>query len=64
MKGSKYMDLITAKKIKKEYTYWKWQINANETFTEEMTIFTLTGKNVTYALAALESGHLAHIYYG
>ena len=58
------MDLITAKKIKKEYTYWKWQINANETFTEEMTIFTLTGKNVTYALAALESGHLAHIYYG
>ena len=58
------MDLITAKKIKKEYTYWKWQINANETFTEEMTIFTLTGKNVTYALAALESGHLAHIHYG
>jgi len=58
------MSLITAKKIKKEYTYWKWQINANETFTEEMTIFTLTGKNVTYALAALESGHLAHIYYG
>lgn len=64
MKGSKYMDLITAKKLKKEYTYWKWQINANETFTEEMTIFTITGKNVTYALAALESGHLAHIYYG
>ena len=58
------MSLITAKKIRKEYTYWKWQINANETFTEEMTLFTLTGKGVTYAFAALESGHLAHIYYG
>ena len=58
------MSLITAKKIKKEYTYWKWQINANETFTEEMTLFTLTGNGVTYAFAALESGHLAHIYYG
>jgi len=36
------MSLITAKKIKKDITYWKWQINAHETFTEEMTIFTLT----------------------
>ena len=58
------MNLITAKKIKKEITYYKWQINANETFTEEMTLFTLTGKGVTYALAALESGHLAHVYFG
>ncbi|MGN1106552.1 MAG: glycoside hydrolase family 36 N-terminal domain-containing protein, partial [Huintestinicola sp.] len=58
------MSLITAKKIKKEITYFKWQINGNETFTEEMTLFTLTGKGVTYAFAALESGHLAHIYYG
>ncbi|MBQ7782495.1 MAG: alpha-galactosidase, partial [Oscillospiraceae bacterium] len=29
-----------------------------------MTMFTLTGKGVTYAFAALESGHLAHVYYG
>ncbi|MBP1542641.1 MAG: alpha-galactosidase, partial [Oscillospiraceae bacterium] len=29
-----------------------------------MTMFTLSGKNVTYALAALESGHLAHVYFG
>ena len=58
------MSLISAKKIKKNYTYFKWQTNSNETFTEEMTMFTLTGKGVTYAFAALESGHLAHVYYG
>ncbi len=58
------MSLITAKKISKEYTYYKWQTNSNESFTEEMTMFTLTGKGVTYAFAALESGHLAHVYYG
>jgi len=64
LKGRIEMSLITAKKIKKDITYWKWQINAHETFTEEMTIFTLTGKGVTYAFAALESGQLAHVYYG
>ncbi len=56
--------LITAKTIKKEYSQWKWQTNSNEIFTEEMTLFTLTSKGVTYALSALESGHLAHVYYG
>ena len=64
MKGRKTMSLITAKKIKNELTHEKWQTTANETFTEEMPLFTLTGKGVTYALAALESGHLAHVYFG
>ena len=58
------MNLITAKKIRKEYSQYRWQTNSNEIFTEEMTMFTLTGKGVTYAFAALESGHLAHVYYG
>lgn len=58
------MNLITAKKIRKEYSRYRWQTNSNEIFTEEMTMFTLTGKGVTYAFAALESGHLAHVYYG
>ena len=58
------MDLITAKKIRKEYSQYRWQTNSNEIFTEKMTMFTLTGKGVTYAFAALESGHLAHVYYG
>jgi len=58
------MNLITAKKLKKEYSQYRWQTNSNEIFTEEMTLFTLTGKDVTYSLAALESGHLAHVYYG
>lgn len=58
------MNLITAKKIIKEYSQYRWQTNSNEVFTEEMTLFTLTGKGVTYALAALESGHLAHVYFG
>lgn len=38
------MSLITAKKIKKDYTYYKWQTNSNENYSEEMTMFTLTGK--------------------
>ncbi len=58
------MELIKAKKIVKEYSQYRWQTNSNEIFTEEMTMFTLTGKGVTYALAALESGHLAHVYFG
>ena len=58
------MNLISAKKIRKEYSQYRWQTNSNEIFTEEMTMFTLTGKGVTYAFAALESGHLAHVYYG
>ncbi|MCM1523954.1 MAG: alpha-galactosidase [Ruminococcus sp.] len=58
------MNLITAKKLKKEYSQYRWQTNSVESFTEEMTLFTLTGKGVTYALAALESGHLAHVYFG
>lgn len=58
------MDLITAKKITKEYVKWDWQAGKNVPFTEEMTIFTLTSPGMTYSLAALESGHLAHIYFG
>ena len=53
-----------SKKIKKDHTYYKWQTNSNENFSEEMTMFTLTGKGVTYAFAALESGYIAHVYYG
>ncbi|MGN0665580.1 MAG: alpha-galactosidase [Huintestinicola sp.] len=41
-----------------------WQTNSNVPFTEEMTLFTLSGKGVTYALAALHSGHLAHVFFG
>ena len=29
-----------------------------------MKLFTLNAKDTTYALAALESGHIAHVYYG
>ena len=56
--------MITAKKIKKEYSPYRWQVGGNDPYTEEMTMFTLTGKNVTYAFAALESGHLLHVYFG
>lgn len=58
------MELISIKKITKEYSPFRRQINSSEPYTEKMTLFTLTGKNVTYAFAALESGHLAHVYFG
>lgn len=58
------MKPITVKKLRKEYSRYAWQTNSNEIFTEEMTMFTLTSPGATYALAALESGHLVHVYYG
>ena len=56
--------MIKVNTIKKEYTKWDWQAGKNVPFTEEMTQFILSTPNSTYALAALESGHLCHIYYG
>lgn len=55
---------IKEQTIKKEYSRYAWQTNSNEPFTEEMKLFTLNAKDTTYALAALESGHIAHVYYG
>ncbi|MBQ8568598.1 MAG: alpha-galactosidase [Oscillospiraceae bacterium] len=55
---------IKEQSIKKEYSQYRWQTNSDEIFTEEMKLFTLNAKDTTYALAALESGHLAHVYYG
>ena len=56
--------LITVDTIKKDYIKWDWQAGKDVPFTEEMTVFTLTSPGMTYAFAALESGYLAHIYYG
>lgn len=56
------MKPITIKTITKEYTVP--QGDTNLSFSETMTLFTLTGPDITYSFAALESGHLAHIYYG
>ncbi len=58
------MENIRVQKLHKEYTRWNWQAGKNEPFTEDMTLFTLSTPGSTYALAALESGHLAHVYYG
>ncbi len=56
------MKPITIKTVTKEYTIPHGDTNL--IFSETMTLFTLTGPDTTYAFAALESGHLAHIYYG
>lgn len=56
------MKPITIKTVTKEYTVPQGDTSLN--YSETMTLFTLTGPNTTYAFAALESGHLAHIYYG
>lgn len=56
--------MIKEQKITKEYSPYMWQANGNVTYTESMTVFTLSAKDTTYALAALEDGHLAHIYFG
>ncbi|MBR4224249.1 MAG: hypothetical protein IKR73_05515, partial [Oscillospiraceae bacterium] len=58
------MDLIKASKLTKNYIKWDWHIGKNVPFTEELTQFILTTPRSTYALAALESGHLCHIYWG
>ena len=55
---------ISEKVIKKEYNGYSWQTNSTVPFTEEMRIFTLSAKETTYALAVLESGCIAHVYYG
>ena len=56
--------MIKAIPVTKNYTRWNWRTQKNEDFSESLTQFILTTPNSTYALAALESGHLAHIYYG
>ncbi len=58
------METIRVQKLHKEYVKWNWQAGRNEPFTEDMTLFTLTTPGSTYALAALESGYLCHVYYG
>ena len=56
--------MITVKSIKKEYSKWDWQAGKHVPFTEELTMFTLTTPRSTYAIAALESGYLCHVWYG
>lgn len=58
------MSSIKEQKITKEYSRYVWQTNSNEPFTEDLTMFTLNAGTSTYALAVLEDGHIAHIYYG
>ncbi len=41
------MELINIKKITKEYSPYRWQIGGSDPYTESLTMFTLTGKNVT-----------------
>lgn len=54
----------------KEYNYNKkykrhvWQTGKETEYSEDIKIFSLSGKDVTYALAALEDGYLAHVYFG
>ena len=55
---------ITVKEMKKTYNRYVWQTNSYEDFTEDLKLFTLQAKNTTYALAALESGHIVHVYFG
>ncbi|MBQ8826224.1 MAG: alpha-galactosidase, partial [Oscillospiraceae bacterium] len=50
--------------MKKTYNRYVWQTNSYEDFTEDLKLFTLQAKNTTYALAALESGHIVHVYFG
>lgn len=58
------MSNIIVSKLHKTYTRYVWQTNSDEDFTEDMTLFTMHTNGSTYALAALESGLLAHVYYG
>ena len=55
---------ITVKEMQKTYNRYVWQTNSYEDFTEDLKLFTLQAKNTTYALAALESGHIVHVYFG
>ncbi|MCI5904921.1 MAG: alpha-galactosidase [Oscillospiraceae bacterium] len=55
---------ITVKELHKCYTRYVWQTNSNEEYTEDIKLFTLQAKDTTYAFAALESGLMAHVYYG
>lgn len=55
---------ITCSEMMKTYSRYVWQTNSNEDFTEELMLFTLQAKNTTYVIAVLESGLLAHVYYG
>ena len=55
---------ITCSEMMKTYSRYVWQTNSNEDFTEELMLFTLQAKDTTYAIAVLESGLLAHVYYG
>ncbi len=55
---------ITVKELHKCYNRYVWQTNSNEDYTEDIKLFTLQAKDTTYAFAALESGLLAHVYYG
>ena len=55
---------ITCKEFKKELTSFMWMQNGDVTYTDDMKLFTLQSKNSTYALCALESGYICHVYYG
>lgn len=56
--------MILEQNIIKEYKSYMWQTGKDEVFSDNMTIFTINAKDTTYALARLEDGHIAHIYYG
>ncbi len=55
---------ISVRSIKKDYIKWDWQAGKNVPFSDEMTIFTLTSEKAVYAIAAIESGHLCHVFFG
>ncbi len=55
---------IKYQELHKEYPRYFWQTGKDETFTEDMKLFTLQSRNSTYALAVLEDGFICHVYYG
>lgn len=55
---------IKVQEFRKEYERYVWQTNSYENYTEDIKLFTMQAKDTTYALAVLESGLVAHVYYG
>ena len=55
---------IKVQEFHKEYERYVWQTNSYENYTEDIKLFTMQAKDTTYALAVLESGLVAHVYYG
>lgn len=57
-------NVVIFQEFNKEYTRYVWQTGLNTTYSENVKLFTLQSKSMTYSLAVLEDGYVCHVYYG